>query len=186
MADQPLARPWWRRTRIRIGVRMLMALILLIVFLVCAVWRQTPHLTPTEQQLVGKWSLPNPEPSINYILSYGFLSYGSTANVLLIREFGRDRSYRVWAQSLDNPRNSRLRLEGRWCVVNGMLRTEDFPAGPKRAVRDAWRRVGAWTGLPLGTPEIRGNTDVSFRFPDEKSLEITSARGAKFTWKRLP
>ncbi len=46
--------------------------------------------------------------------------------IWLIREFGRDRIYRAWVVSSDNPSHSRLLLEGRWRVVDGKLLTEDF------------------------------------------------------------
>jgi hypothetical protein len=142
-------------------------------------WNKYPPLSAVEHQLVGNWAFPELDPRIGYVTRTGPIT-----NPWLIREFRRDRVYRLWVVSADDPGHYLLELEGRWHVVDGKLRTEDFE-GSARLARDISDRVRSWASMH-SPQRISGNTDVSIDLSDEATLVITNPWREKSAWKRRP
>src|SRR4051812_38040519 len=105
----------------------------------------------------------------------------------IVQEFASDRSYRQWLVSADETRNHLLHVQGRWRVVDGVIRIEEPALGGRRIVEEAGTQLERLTGLRLvsSTSHI-GVSDIPFRLVGTDDLELTFRNQDRPDWKRLP
>jgi hypothetical protein len=165
----------------RIGL----ALVVLVTGLsIWAILRGGPSLSPIELALVGKWGRAELDPGI----SFGTRARGPLTNPWLVQEFARDRTYRQWIVSADDPSHRFVHVEGRWRVIDGAIRIEAGVLGLRRPLDNARARIATMTGLPIAsTSSVIGATrDISFRLVGPDDLEPTFTNQDRPEWRRLP
>jgi hypothetical protein len=99
-------------------------------------------------------------------------------------ESRRDRSFRVWVVSADDPGVSILDKEGLWSAEGVKLNIEGFGA-----MGDALRGVRERIRIRFGNPYVArssGRLSHSIRFIDRDTWELTTVQGKSVTWKRRP
>jgi hypothetical protein len=123
-------------------------LFFLLLYLVLAVlpaglfrWHY-PALSHVEHRLLGKWTAPEPNPRASFVTTKG-----AVTNPWRIWEFRRDRSFRVWVVSADDPGVSILDTEGLWSAEGGKLNIESFGA-MGNALREVRERIRIRFGNP--------------------------------------
>jgi hypothetical protein len=140
-------------------------------------------LTRLERPLVGRWGYAITDPAFQFYTEAG----RPIRDALDVIEFGDNHVCRTMVVSAADPGQFWVRSEGRWRVVDGRLRLEDFPrSAMRRALRDArfkvadtlWAKAGVI--VPRG-PDRIGSFDLYFRFPEEGALELSRTSGKPLT-----
>ena len=144
-----------------------LTLLLSIACLAPVVWREDTTLSEDERKLVGKWGYAVTDPGYRFATQAGVIQ-----GPWHVMEFGDDRVFRDWIVSGNDPSHRWAWNEGRWRVVDGRLRFEDFPKlGMRRMMRDARFQIVDTTRktigvvLPRGPDRIR-RREILFRFPE--------------------
>jgi hypothetical protein len=158
---------------------LLFAWICLVLTIVFAgiLWWDYPALSTTERQLLGRWTAPNPNPRSSYITNKG-----PVTNPWLIWEFRRDRSFRVWIVSADDPGVSILDREGRWYAEGAKLSLEGFGAAG-----DVLREIREHVRVKFGGSYVgrtSGGVTHFIRFLDRDNWDMASPDGRSIAWKR--
>ena len=148
-------------------------------FLALAIWCNTTNLSPFERQLVGEWTIPQAEvnPRAGYVTSAG-----PVTNPWMVWDFRRDRSFRVWIASADDPGVHIPHIEGRWRVAGGELDLDDLGAW-EWVVREVRERFGRSFGIPY-TGRISGRPKRRVLLPDRDTLELDVPQGKRITLRR--
>ena len=134
--------------------------------------------------LVGKWGRAETDLG----LSFATTTRGPLTNPWLVQEFASDRSYRQWIVSADDTSNCFVHVEGRWRIVEGMIRFEDQPPSVGRIARSTGNLIASWTGLPVASPTsgVGRVRDIPFRLADTNDLMLDFPNQDRHDWTRLP
>jgi hypothetical protein len=137
-----------------------------------------------ERALVGEWGRAETDPR----LSFGTTSRGPLTNAWLVQEFASDRTYRQWIVSAADTSNHFLHVEGRWRVVDRVIRFDNQPLSVGRVSRNAGNWIASWSGLPLASPTtgFGGGRDLPFRFIGTSELMLDLPNQNRHQWTRLP
>lgn len=147
----------------------LLALIPLAAIAWRITWPEGPALTSLERRLVGEWG--HPQINDESLTDIGLRPMPLT-NPWQVVEFAPDRSYRVWYVSADHPVQRKLVIEGRWRIVDGLLRLEDMRPSVRRLLRDVRYRIDQPTILPVDEIRIAHAFDNPFRLDGDELVML--------------
>lgn len=163
--------------------RVCLFLIFVAALSVWAILSGVPTMTPMERAIVGEWGRAEMDPRFSLTTARRPLT-----SPWVVQEFASDRSYRQWIVSAEDTGNSFVHVEGRWRIVDGVIRFEDQPTSVGRVARDAANWIASWTGLPVASPTsgVGRGRDVPFRLVDTNDLVLDFPNQDRHDWTRLP
>jgi hypothetical protein len=133
--------------------------------------------------MIGEWGRAETDPG----LSLATRSRGLMTSPWIVQEFASDRSYRQWVVSADDTSNHLVHVQGRWRIVDGVIRFEAQPLGVRQVVENARTQIARLTGLPLASSSsyLRYPRDIPFRLVGTSKLELTFRNQNRRDWRRL-
>ena len=146
------------------------------------VWRGGPALSPVERALAGEWGRAETDPGLSFATRAGPIT-----KPWIVQEFAIDHGYRQWIVSADDTSNNFVHVQGRWRVVDGVIRFEEQPLGVRRVVENVGTQIERLTGLPLASSSgyLSGQRDIPFRLVGPDDLELTFLNQNRPDWRRL-
>jgi hypothetical protein len=146
------------------------------VLLVCCSRWYYPSLSGDERRLLGNWVTSQRIQTTGYVTARG-----PVTNPCMLLEFRRDRCFRLWIISADDPDVSILHKEGQWSAGNGRLHIGGF-GRMKNALREAREQIR----MKFGSSYVgRGDMVLhSMRFVNPDTWELTTLPGKSIIWRR--
>lgn len=168
------------RHRRRIGLPLIVLVAGLAIWAFC---RRGPAPSPVERAMIGEWGRAETDPGIAFVTRSG----GPISHPWVVLEFDGDHSFRQWIVSASDTSNSFVQAQGRWRVVDGVIRFEEPSLSVLPVVANAGTQIARWTGLPFASSSyIRGQSDIPFRLIGTNDLELKFQDQNRTDWRRLP